>query len=106
MCAAEMGGDVGDDMGGDMGGDVGGDVGGEMGSDVRGRMGGDVRGRMAGALGATTAFARLSSSPMRASKSATCARNASFTRCSSRSRAMPSSGFSLWSIDAASHAME
>ena len=60
MCAAELG------------GDVGGDVGGEM--------GGDVRGRMVGALGATTAFARLSSSPMRASKSATCARNASFTR--------------------------
>ena len=68
MCAAELGGD----MGGDMGGDVGGDM--------RGRMGGDVRGRMVGALGATTAFARLSSSPMRASKSATCARNASFTR--------------------------
>ena len=60
MCAAEMGGDVG--------------------GDVLGRMGGDVRGRMVGALGATTAFARLSSSPMRASKSATCARNASFTR--------------------------
>ena len=102
MCAAEMGGD----MGGDVGGDMAGDMAGDMGGDVLGRMGGDVRGRMAGALGATTAFARLSSSPMRASKSATCARNASFTRCSSRSRAMPSSGFSLWSIDAASHAME
>ena len=102
MCAAEMGGD----MGGDVGGDMAGDMAGDMGGDVRGRMSGDVRGRMAGALGATTAFARLSSSPMRASKSATCARNASFTRCSSRSRAMPSSGFSLWSIDAASHAME
>ena len=102
MCAAEMGGD----MGGDVGGDMAGDMAGDMGGDVRGRMSGDVRGRMAGARGATTAFARLSSSPMRASKSATCARNASFTRCSSRSRAMPSSGFSLWSIDAASHAME
>ena len=102
MCAAEMGGD----MGGDVGGDMAGDMAGDMGGDVLGRMGGDVLGRMAGALGATTAFARLSSSPMRASKSATCARNASFTRCSSRSRAMPSSGFSLWSIDAASHAME
>ena len=97
---------MGGDMGGDVGGDMAGDMAGDMGGDVRGRMSGDVRGRMAGALGATTAFARLSSSPMRASKSATCARNASFTRCSSRSRAMPSSGFSLWSIDAASHAME